>query len=78
MTHSEDTTSPKIQSNRINCRFRLPPGNLAGASDMQTLKAWAEKYPELRPCRIADWEWVDIRICRECEHNLDNINAEQA
>lgn len=60
----------------VRCKFRLPPGNLAGAVDVPTLKAWADKYPHLRPCKLERWGWVNKARCKECQYNLENQNAD--
>lgn len=53
------------------CRKRLTSPGQAGALDWETLAAWKDEFPHLRPCPQAknnsgDWLWVNRSRCQGC------------
>lgn len=60
-----------IQSKPGDCRQRLASPSQAGAIDWETLAAWKDEFPHLRPCPKAknssgDWLWVNRSQCQGC------------
>lgn len=53
------------------CRKRLTSPGQAGALNWETLAAWKDEFPHLRPCPQAknnsgDWLWVNRSRCQGC------------
>lgn len=53
------------------CRQRLSSPSQAGAIDWETLAAWKDEFPHLRPCpkvknNSGDWLWVNRSQCQGC------------
>lgn len=49
-----------------DCRHRLPSPELAGRTMWEQLREDRKKYPHLRPCIKAGWNWIYRKSCEKC------------
>lgn len=64
---NKKSTQPKPGT----CRKRLTSPSQAGAIDWETLAAWKDEFPHMRPCpkvknTLGDWLWVNRSQCQGC------------
>lgn len=50
----------------LRCRHRLPSPELAGRTTWEQLREDRKRYPHLRPCIKAGWNWIYRKSCEKC------------
>ena len=63
---------------KVKCSIKFDAAKDAGAinGDMEIVKFWCKRSPELRPCGMVHG-WVDKkRTCLRCKHLIQVVNEE--
>ena len=54
-----------------DCRHRLPSPELAGRTTWEQLREDRKRYPHLRPCIKAGWNWIYRKSCEKCPEAIE-------